>query len=92
MESLTYEPSSDRWQIAGLRLEDSGFSMELEKEGSAFRPLEATARASPQISGKCRAKSILPLSVYLKSPSKRNRNASKSPFKRNRNEFLSVSW
>ena len=41
----------------------------------AFRPLEETARASAQISGKDRANPILPLSLYQKSPSKRYHNA-----------------
>ena len=47
----------------------------LPREGHPSRPREATARASAQISGKCRASPILPLSLSLKSPSKRNRNS-----------------
>ena len=44
-------------------------------EETALRPLEAIARASAQISAKYRAKPILPLNLYQKRPSKRNRNA-----------------
>ena len=41
----------------------------------AFKPLEATARVSAHISAKYRAKSILPLSLYLKKhQSRRSRN------------------